>query len=580
MLYLGETYDKKRLITDIIISFISFVLLILSAVAINRYDIKDRIIEDILTNWKSHLIYKITEMTDSCPKDSRELIIDRFQGTKEGCNCLGRSGNLITKQTTDRINPYPCSYDLLNSNCYTVLPISPKTMKIWQTKILCIQQTNLTFYEHIRSAVNSKDDCPNGYVLCGQLDSMQNRLCVPSNDLCPINKIIISKYTVPSDYTYQTIQITDELIIHYTTEGDNETIPVELTIVEGNKCIDPNEKNTRFDPYVLINQNKSYYCSVYNKTLKYDNRYIKLDSMATRELLDQNGLLTPLLNLPHYPKEQLDSVTSLFSRTYIGWNITCLTQDQTSPEYLRNVTEIIDHVNKINISLLVVVALSFVYLLVISLFYKRLFPKDLFYLNVSNGISIVLFVIILGISIFGFIVISEIDFSIFTCGDTLTTYFFDSLGTRLQYTKIVYLIIAICVFGFSIAYVTVFIIGVINTGTKKLIPVNVIKEIPSGDLTNGLPNKKEKNEEGIFGDSYRHKFRVPVNKEGMEENDSLKKHRDEMNSSRLKQKEEEMKKKIGSRFRKDENKPTEDDGEDKWRTQRNPKSERNIVEYK
>lgn len=562
MLFRGETYDKKHLLIDIVLSSISFVLLILSAVAIYRYDITDNIIDDILTNWNATFISDITEKTtNECNVGESEFTLGRFQGTFEGCNCLGRSGNKISNKYKDKVNPFPCTSDLLESNCYKTLPITPKTLRIWETKELCVTKTDKRFYDHIRESVSNNETCPSGTKQCGLIDSLNQKLCVLTANACPVNKIVITKYSKPIDDTvnsYSEISLNGSYNLYYSKLAANNGIPVEYTLSEGERCVDPKEINSKFVPYVLSNEKKDYYCSTYNKTLTYDDRYLKLDSMETRQFLDQNGLLTPLLNLPQYPIQQLESVTSLFSRTYIGWNITCLGNNKTNPEFLRNVNGTISVVYFVNICLCFAVALAFVYTLLISLFYKRLFPQKVLNINITYGISILLYLIILAISIFGIIVMTSIDFNIFSCGDTITSYFFNSLFIKLIYILIVYLILVVSTLGFIATYIAILVIAAVNN--KSTPDSNNLKD------NNALPLKD--------------KTLIDGNKVGIEDLDMLKRTGEDFSSARFTPKEPDMYRRIGSKFMTNGTKQPSEIEDDKWKSKRDPKAELNIVEYK
>ena len=58
-------------------------------------------------------------------------------------------------------------------------------------------------YNYHTLLANSGKECKKGYKKCGILDTMGNIMCIPEEDICPINEVIIDLESNKISYTLQ-----------------------------------------------------------------------------------------------------------------------------------------------------------------------------------------------------------------------------------------------------------------------------------------------------------------------------------------------------------------------------------------
>lgn len=453
MLYKNETYNQKHLLIDISVICLLGLLFILSGVTLTRFNGEKSKIDDILGNWQSHLIYDIEQKRTKCEENTTELIFGNWSGTISGCDCLGvNSGISSSYQNKLFANECPNS---VKGKCKSVEPIGEKPLDTWQSNSLCIQSKNRTYYDYIRQAVAWNETCPYNTIQCGILDSLSNKLCLKGR-ACPVNDIVLSGYKTPLNFNYEEIRMRENYYLFYTRLGFNEKIPVQFNLSQGKICIDPDERNLFGNRYILDNDTKKDNCTVQEDFILYDTRYRKVDSMSTMNLYEQNGFYNLIENLPDYPESQLTELTSLFTRSFIGWNVNCLNNVHTTPENLRDVNDLTYRLDAFNIAQFVIIGAAILYMGLIGFILKKKYETNVQNVNLITGFSFVFFLAIFGISLYLVLSVEEIDVDLFSCGDSITSSFLLPLQEKLRYIRIFYYIIVVlsicCILVYLIMY--------------------------------------------------------------------------------------------------------------------------------
>ena len=107
---------------------------------------------------------------------------------------------------------------------------------------------------------HSKETCEHNYKKCGILDTLGNVMCVPENDECPINEIIVDSYNKKNEYIsrgYKAITLyylSTYYHIYYTNKAIDKEIITKLDffefppkyITEDNFIFDEENKNMCF----------------------------------------------------------------------------------------------------------------------------------------------------------------------------------------------------------------------------------------------------------------------------------------------------------------------------------------------
>ena len=89
-------------------------------------------------------------------------------------------------------------------------------------------------YNYQTLLANSSKQCQKDYKKCGILDTMGNIMCIPEEDICPINEVKIdleSKYIsyTQQGYNYTYIQnLTDGYVLYYKNNETNNSIITDI----------------------------------------------------------------------------------------------------------------------------------------------------------------------------------------------------------------------------------------------------------------------------------------------------------------------------------------------------------------
>lgn len=458
MLFKGESYNLKHLILDIsIISLLGFIF-ILSGVTLSKFDTHSNQVDDVLLNWNEHLIFDINEKRTECQENYSEFLLGKWGGTVNGCNCLKVTEEINLKYK-GAVLPDECPNNL-KGKCEEIEAIEQQNITTWQLNSLCIQQKNQTYYDYIRQSVPFNEECPYGTMQCGIIDSLNNKLCLKGR-VCPINDIVLSGYKIPLNYYYEDIRMRRDYYLFYTRLAFNGKIPVQFKLSQGNLCIDPDEKNVMRDSYVLDKDLRKDYCSVTEDFLTFDFRYRKIDSMANKEIYQQNGFLDKVSALPNYHSGLLEDMTSLYVRSFIGWDVNCLANATTTPENLIGVNDTMKKLDKFNIALFVMIGVSSVYLGICGFVLKRKYASNILTVNIITGVSLILYLVVFCLAVHLFNIIDEIDINLFSCGDNIASSFLMPLKEKMKYTRVFYLIIIILSFLFFGAHLIMLAVTVI-----------------------------------------------------------------------------------------------------------------------
>ena len=119
---------------------------------------------------------------------------------------------------------------------------------------------------YLKNAVQANESCPTSMKMCGILDELGNKLCIPKTKDCPINYIKLSNDSLDKKYNYSFSNIGNKSLI-YTNEAVSNKIIGGL-YVDSDLLIQYNEKDCEIldtgNINELINENKILYKNVLN----------------------------------------------------------------------------------------------------------------------------------------------------------------------------------------------------------------------------------------------------------------------------------------------------------------------------
>jgi len=277
-----------------IILFILFIILFLGYLVLNiifafkfkKYELdNDGIFLDIMNSLKEKLIYSF-ELKPNCSSDQEILSLGKWDGLKEGCKCKSYIKGEI------------CTKDEIEDKCEKIKAIKPIEYKKINSNYICVTRSNKTYIGLMKSKqiLPKGNKCPYNFKLCGIIDTLENILCVPENEKCPITINDIE----PNSNNEGNSTINKKIL---STFKLNENIT---------PCINPAEKTWKSNN--ILEENKNCSTKIFGKL--YDERYEKINIINTtkRELYKDNSLLD------YYDNNlKLDETIYLYARNFIGF---------------------------------------------------------------------------------------------------------------------------------------------------------------------------------------------------------------------------------------------------------------------
>jgi hypothetical protein len=425
------------IISDIVIGCLSIAVLVISIIGYTSLHFSNRAISDIIHNWDKLPILDIIDSKNGCTNDYITLVLDQWAGTVSGCNCVGRWSYRIPIENRNKLNKNTCSWNMTLAGCTDVASLPPKDINKWRGTTFCVKKATKAFKDYINDSVPANKDCKNGMKQCGVLDTVNNKICISDQEQCPINQIYINiNKDSPTDHVYKKIPLLNGFNLYFTNEAIDKPIHVDLKLSEGQACLDPEQRNTQFNQYILDREYSNYDCTENIKGINLDNRYTKIDSYLKRDLYIDNGVYSYLFQLPYYPYGALEALVDFYNRPFIGWKNSCLNDEKFSPEGVNKVAKDLDDLDTKKLVVMIFAIIIMTYLIV-KVVFKHIYFNNVALVNLLEGIFVILSFVIFIIAILCYKVASEYsnEWDNFNCGDDLTNLVFEDLGKKYYSNK-------------------------------------------------------------------------------------------------------------------------------------------------
>ena len=310
-----------------LIGIFPLVIFICSAINV-KVDPAKKILNELKSSLNDFPLSEIT-ISKKCD-DKYSGYLYEFPGTKSGCTCVGIYTYAREQTGTFEVNPGSCNSNQTLNGCIKVPNYDSKKLYFWEGGRFCSKLYNSEINGYIyflNNSVSKDEDCQLGYKKCGKLDEMGNYLCIPNDEECPINDIIISNEIkdelIQQNYSY--INISNNKFLYY-TNSSNKPVITKLKVAEGKLCMDRSYFYTDYPQYILDNNFKNYGCKNKINGEYYEN-IETLDNRTKGEFyLDSNFSLRKYFAIwkYDYPLYSLNANMSLYPRRYIGYNKKCL----------------------------------------------------------------------------------------------------------------------------------------------------------------------------------------------------------------------------------------------------------------
>ena len=239
-------------------------------------------------------------------------------GTYDGCFCYNNTNDIVVTIQSK------CGK--LEKVCKEVKAKSGFKIEKWKNTKLFYRRGNKdirTYYwDYYNSSVEAGHNCSElgeVYKPCGILDSLNNILCLPENENCPINDIQINNNST-AENGYTTLPLKDGSYLHYSNKQVDKKIYLELIVNQDTPCYNyKKETNNKILNYSLFIDPDDIKCETKYEGNVTNNEWSVIDSEPGEELLNDNDMLHYFkTDLIGFPQDSYNTPFNLYYRNYIG----------------------------------------------------------------------------------------------------------------------------------------------------------------------------------------------------------------------------------------------------------------------
>lgn len=292
------------------------------------------VITEIFNTWKAKPIdsIQISKYRSCSELRMKDLVKYKWTGNSEGCSCKNEVRETCSNE------------DLQSGACVKILSSTPQILNKWKGNYICGSIIKNKNYFELTKSENSK--CYQRHKFCGTLDTLNNFLCTPDTEQCPVNKIYIRKpsdennFNIESGNNVQDGKIITGLSI---TEGPPCFIPSENVLsITSNKLVDEsNLTNVFYDLSLQIiekNKNNSGANNIeqaYKEHIKlqcansfYNEKKNIMENIQTTSITElDETLLTDFYRVNKLDIYKVSPIIplKLYSKIYRGWKKECET---------------------------------------------------------------------------------------------------------------------------------------------------------------------------------------------------------------------------------------------------------------
>ena len=288
------------------------------------------------------------EFINNCPEEKYASNLYTVPASYEGCSCVNVKKYPYKQANKSLVFRGKCKKNNTLNGCISINYYPPVDLTRWHSKIFCSKKyINLNGYkEFYKTSVGKNEDCKNGYKKCGKLDETGNYLCLPQNESCPINDIIISDEKNDSLVDYEEYKIGNKYL-YFTNKSTENPLITKLKTVEGQLCLAKGFYYTDYPQFILDEYFDLYGCRYKIDGNIYDNSISKLDFMTKNELYNDNNIsmYSRYNNSCEYPYYSLNAEIFLYPKRYIGFNKKCLKEKKMDIDNKRFKKEYINAIN-------------------------------------------------------------------------------------------------------------------------------------------------------------------------------------------------------------------------------------------
>jgi len=178
---------KKSIFGSACINFLlSLIALIMIAVAAAQAKINIQSVKQVVDDWGYQPFVDIIVRNENCRSGEVTLFGNYYNGVRSGCDddLMGYTPYKCPRDNSGKKKDSSCK----DEECkYKISGFSGSTNYDINRRRMCGVRGGLPYKDAVRADF-STGQCPSGYVACSSRTSVENTICVTSNDLgsCPI----------------------------------------------------------------------------------------------------------------------------------------------------------------------------------------------------------------------------------------------------------------------------------------------------------------------------------------------------------------------------------------------------------
>ena len=240
------------------------------------------------------------EINDNCNFPKEPIYFGIYDGIKKGCDCLN---SLYYK----KILPIQCSINHYKNNCKDIKLISSINLNIYEGKKFCVRKDK-NYLNYLKdSTFNS---CKINYKQCGIINNLNQKLCIPQNEECPLNYFKIDKNKeIKEEFEIITKPLSNGKYIHYSNKNINSSIIVLFNVNENSKLCLNLKQSSNINYYYALELNQT--CYQQDKNLKF------IASVNKLSFYKNNNSYHLIKNIPNNQFNKIKNENiSLYSRSF------------------------------------------------------------------------------------------------------------------------------------------------------------------------------------------------------------------------------------------------------------------------
>ena len=294
------------------------------------------------------------EYVKNCSENKYTSILYTVPESVEGCSCVNVKKYDYKQSNKKLVFKGKCKKNNTLNGCTSVSYYPPVDIKKWYSNEFCSKKydSNYGYKEFFKNSVGKDENCKNGYKKCGKLDESGNYLCLPEEELCPINDIqIYNESQNLSNLTDYTELSDGNKYIYYTNNLTEKALITKLKAAEGKLCLTKGYYYTEYPQFILDDHFDLYGCRYKINGKLYDDTIDYLDTIIKYKFYNQNdfSLSSRYNQTCEYPYFSLNAEIFLYAKRYIGFNKKCMKENNIDidDKMFEN-----NYINKINNNLL------------------------------------------------------------------------------------------------------------------------------------------------------------------------------------------------------------------------------------